>query len=87
MTDQVQVRAFIIGWLEEYAKARAMTLPAVADDTDLLESGLVDSMGFVELISAIEGRFGCEVDFGQLCSDNFTTLGGLVASVASPCAV
>lgn len=86
MTDQAQVRAFIIEQLEEYAKARAMTLPDIADDTDLLESGLVDSMGFVELISAIERRFNCEVDFGQFCSDNFTTLGGLVASVVSPCA-
>ncbi len=87
MIEQSQLRSFIIERLEEYAKARGMTLPTIEDATDLLGEGLIDSMGFVELISAVEGRFGCEVDFGQFCSDNFTTLGGLMASVVSPCAV
>jgi acyl carrier protein len=85
MADQVRVRAFIVGRLEEAARAKGATLPEIVDDTDLLSAGLIDSMGFVELISAIEGQFNCEVDFGQFCSDEFTTLGGLVASVVEPC--
>lgn len=86
MIDGKQVRSFVIDYLGEALRARGMTLPAIEDATDLLGEGVIDSMGFVELISAIEARFDCEVDFGQFCSDDFTTLGGLVAATASPCA-
>lgn len=87
MIDEKQVRSFIIEYLGEASRAKGVAMPAIQDTTDLLAEGFIDSMGFVELIAAMENRFDCEVDFGVYCSDDFSTLGGLVAAAVAPCAV
>jgi len=76
-----EVRVFVVEQLREIARGKGMTLPELSDDVDLLDAGLIDSMGFVELIAAVESRFGCQVDFANLCAEEFTTLGGFVAAV------
>ena len=51
------------------------------DDDDRLdenlsfqESGILDSMGFLELITFIEERFGIEIPDRELIPENFDTL-------------
>jgi D-alanine--poly(phosphoribitol) ligase subunit 2 len=43
-------------------------------DTDLFETGILDSLRFVELLAAIEERFGVRVSVEQLEIDDFRTL-------------
>jgi acyl carrier protein len=46
---------------------------------DLVSSGFVNSMEFVELVSDLEGKCGVEIDFDRVTESNrFTTIGGLV---------
>jgi acyl carrier protein len=46
---------------------------------DLIQSGFVNSMEFVELVAGIETKAGIEIDYETaLDDDNFTTLKGIL---------
>lgn len=45
---------------------QTMVLKKVAPDTLLLESGLLDSVAAVDLMLAIEGRFGCTIPLTEV---------------------
>ena len=75
-----------------YDELREMVLDAIAhkidaaglnrqefdDSIDLLQSGLIDSFDFLDLISEIEQRSGIEIDLAKLDENNFTTLRGFM---------
>ncbi len=46
----------------------------VAVDTQLIESGLIDSMGIQELIGFIESAYNLEFEMDDLTVDNFGTI-------------
>ena len=49
---------------------------------DLVKSGFVNSLEFVELVTRLEKHFRIEVDFDQaLGAKDFTTFGGLVDTI------
>ena len=46
---------------------------------DLVKSGLVNSLEFVELVSSLEKEFKCEIDFeSALDHGELTTLSGII---------
>lgn len=49
--------------------------------TDLFEAGLIDSFGFVQLVSFLEETFSIEVTEDDLVSDDVNSLEGLVKMV------
>ena len=49
----------------------------VPDDFDLRANGLIDSFGVLELIGALEERFGLELDFDELDPEDLTVVGPL----------
>jgi methoxymalonate biosynthesis acyl carrier protein len=51
--------------------------------TDLLATGLLDSLAFVSLLFAIEERFGVVVDVNELSLDDFRTLSSISAYIQS----
>jgi methoxymalonate biosynthesis acyl carrier protein len=50
-------------------------------DTDLLETGLVDSVTLVELVLTLEERFGVSLPFEDLEIDDFRTLARIAALI------
>jgi len=44
---------------------------APSADTDLMESGLLDSLTLVELMSSLEDQFGIHISFDDIEIDNF----------------
>ena len=44
-----------------------------------IDTGIVDSMGIVLLVGSLEDHFGIRFEAAQLQSDEFLTVGGLVA--------
>jgi acyl carrier protein len=54
---------------------------ALADDDKLLELGIIDSLGFVELVEEVQQRFGIEVQDVEINEDNFGSLASLAAFV------
>ena len=49
------------------------------DGTDLIASGALDSVGFVQLLGYAESMLGRQIDFANADTDDFTTLGGFTA--------
>ena len=46
---------------------------------DLVKTGFVNSMEFVELIAGMENRLGVEIDYEKALGDeNFTTVDGII---------
>ena len=46
-------------------------------ETDLIETGLVDSLTFVELVYVIENATGIEIDFDRIDIQDFRTLSAI----------
>jgi len=53
---------------------RSINFPDLADDDDLFESGLVNSLFAIQLMTFIEKTFGVEVDAEDLDIKNFRSL-------------
>lgn len=72
MSDD-ELRSAILKFFEE----RGKLIPA--DDTDLLDSGIIDSMDLVELVAHLEA-VGVEVAHDAMTVDNFRSLGAILAT-------
>ncbi len=53
----------------------------LADDEDLLERGLVDSLGFVELVEEVQSRYEIEVRDVEITEQNFGSIDAIVTYV------
>lgn len=51
----------------------------VEPETDLLMTGLVDSLGAMEVVHWLEERCGIEIDPVDITMDNFQTVASMVA--------
>jgi acyl carrier protein len=70
--------------LREFIEANFLYLEPdleLADDDDLLGLGLVDSLGFVELVEEVQARFGIDVEDVEITEKNFGSIDGIVAFV------
>ncbi len=54
--------------------AERLNLDVPSADTDLFESGALDSMAFVELLARLEGEFGIDVALGDIAMDTFRSI-------------
>ncbi|HEY3382169.1 MAG TPA: acyl carrier protein [Vicinamibacterales bacterium] len=52
------------------------------DDTSLLEAGIVDSTGILEILAFLRTDFGVNVEDSEVTPDNFETIGRQVRFVA-----
>ncbi|MGD0182368.1 MAG: acyl carrier protein [Terriglobales bacterium] len=72
------VREFLREFLAGKLKERGGTLSEnVSDDCDLLLSGYLDSLGFLELMTSAQDRFQREIEFGLLDPEKMTIFGPL----------
>ena len=53
----------------------------IADDESLLEAGVIDSAGMVDLIAFLEGTFGITIDEDDMIPENFDSLTAIAAYV------
>jgi acyl carrier protein len=77
-----RVEGFVV---ENFLYARS-DIQLTVDDA-LLERGIIDSMGVVELIAFIEDAFGVEVGDDDVTEQNFGTLAHIATYVMSKQAV
>lgn len=72
----MRIRQFI---LKQFPLARKQS--SFADDSSLLESGLIDSLGVLDLVSFIEKDFKITISEEDLLADNFETITRMTAFV------
>jgi acyl carrier protein len=49
------------------------------ENTSLLESGIIDSTGVLELVQFLEGRFGLTVEDSEMVPENLDSIGRICA--------
>jgi len=76
------VRSFVLSRLTDPIAAKGLAPQDVPDDFDLLTEGVIDSLGIVELISAVLDEFRIEVDFDGLDAEELTIVGSLCGYIA-----
>jgi acyl carrier protein len=64
--------------------ARSFHIEAPSPDTDLLESGILDSFQFVELLAQLEEHFGLRLRIDDIELDDLRTLSRIARMVAAP---
>lgn len=76
VTVEALVRQFII------RQFRADDPAKLADDTLLMEEGIVDSVAMLAVIMFLESEFGIEVDNAEIIPDNLDSIERIAAFVA-----
>jgi acyl carrier protein len=72
-TSNIELHGKITKLLSEKVLIEASSV-----DTDLVETGLLDSLKLVELMASLEDEFGITISFDEIEIDNFRS----VASIA-----
>jgi acyl carrier protein len=82
--DSESVKLLIVSILERQS-ARVVPAADMADDFNVFAEGMVDSLGFVEMIAELESRLATEIDLGDLDPDDLGVLGPLSRYIAARC--
>jgi D-alanine--poly(phosphoribitol) ligase subunit 2 len=51
------------------------------DDDQLFESGIIDSMGFIKLLSHIEETFKVSISMDEVSMENFSTVNDIIGVI------
>jgi acyl carrier protein len=76
MSQKLQIRNFIV---ENFLYGQD---DGFGEDVSLLEKGIIDSTGVLELVSFLEDRFSVSVEDEELVPENFDSLSRLAAYVS-----
>ena len=87
MLDHTQLRQFIVGKITNRLVQLDIESSSLSDSFDLMGSGAIDSMEFINLLGEIEMAFDIDLDFSEYDPSEFTTLGGLMGCVSRGVAV
>ena len=66
--------------LQQYL-AENMNVEACENDTNLLEEGIVDSMGILELAGFIEQEWSVDMEATDMVMENFETINAMVTFI------
>lgn len=61
----------------------ALNIDAPAADVDIVETGLIDSLGLVTLLFELEREFGVRVPLETLEVDSFRTIANIVRTIGA----
>jgi len=76
------VRAHVVAELGDAFAGCGIDAAQLPAGFDLLDAGLIDSFGILELVSGVEQRFDVEIDFDELDPEGLTVLDTFCAFVA-----
>lgn len=76
------VKTFLLKRFAASISANGLKPVDIGDDFDLLKAGVIDSLGVIEMISAVEQNFKITVDFEKLNPSELTVLGSFSRFVA-----
>jgi acyl carrier protein len=78
-----EIRTFLQQYIAEKSVAGGKETPSeLADDCDLLLSGMIDSLGLLDLMTAIQQHCQREIDFEALDPEQLTVVGPLCRYVS-----
>lgn len=81
--SKTEVRDFLGRKLAPQLEALGIDVDPLPNDLDLLEQGLIDSLGLIELVVAIDEEFDLAVDFEDMDPEQLTVVGPLCEFIAA----
>lgn len=81
MLQQEQLSGLIKEWVIKNGQGHDASTTGFSDDGDLLASGALDSIGFMELLVYVESIIGKKIDLTDLDPNEFTSIRGLSQSL------
>ncbi len=77
-----KIKQYITEYLSKRLDLLGISAHEIRKDFDFVQSGLLDSMAFVDMVTNLEKHFGIEIDFeNEVENDKFTKYKGLVEIV------
>lgn len=73
-------RDLIFEFIQSIATQKQLATP-ISDDTDLLESQILDSVNLVKLLIMIQQKWQIEVSFNDLSKENFKDLHAILETI------
>ncbi|HEU4685796.1 MAG TPA: hypothetical protein VFS39_14915 [Nitrospira sp.] len=77
MVTEQELSRIIREWILEHGSCTA----PIDETVDLIASGALDSMGFIELLAHVESCIGRKLDLLEFESRAFTSIQGLVQNI------
>lgn len=74
-TSAGSVRGFVLAEVADQLETAGIDPRNVPDDFDLIAEGVLDSLALIQLIGAIEDRYGLELDFEDLDAELLGVVG------------
>lgn len=71
--------------LKEPLRLASRPETSLPEDLNLLESGILDSIAFLELLARLEKELNRELDLFEYPPEEFTSVGGLLAHLERIC--
>ena len=81
-----QIKQFLLNKYSVALAARGLAIHSVPDSFDLLQEGIIDSLGVLDMINDVEKEFGVQLDMERLDAEQLTILGSFSKFVADSCA-
>lgn len=83
MDPRASLRSEIVEWLDDNYLFGDATSLIKTDDMSFLESGVLDSLGFVQLVLMLEKRHAVKIDRKHLTRANFDSMNKILAYVTA----
>ena len=74
---QNEVREFFLNRYADALRATGLNPAEIPDSFDFLLSGIIDSFGVMEMVTAVEQEFKVQIDLASLDAEHVTILGPL----------
>lgn len=74
----VDMRAMLLSCLDSVLTPYGEAVERITDETDLRAEGLIDSLGFLRLLTELERRLGASVDLSDADPARLTHVGTIV---------
>ena len=80
--SETDIKNHVVKYLMEKLESSGMDRYEIEEGIDRVGSGLISSLGFIELLASVEKQFDIEIDFEDRDTSEFTTFTGFVKLAA-----
>lgn len=79
---QLEAKARIVTKIGEIARSLGKNAAGMSEEAVVMETGLLDSAGLLELLVWMDSEFGVDVDPGEITVENFGSVAQMAQYVA-----
>jgi acyl carrier protein len=81
--DREKLIQAAVNWIRQNSSSVRSATTEITAQTPLLKDGILDSLGFVDLVAFLEKETGNQVDLLQLDEEELMTLNGLCRAISA----